>query len=586
MNHEQPAGNAGETNEFAKMTAGVTKNTAAGQKSAPCSDGCGNPQGDGCADYVFNTIDNATGLTAADLESMTADEIRTKIDEHAARVPKGRTIFTFDFYAHNKVRDALKAALLRKESVSSESSTVGGVAAAVKTPVDTSAIDLHPLACYGFLGRALERIGPATEVRAGVTAMMLITIIGNLFGHTAWTITEARVDGDGHRQYPTFLTAYIGRSSKGRKGTSWNLGKQMMKSALGHTWDSKERITSVASGEGIIHQVRDARSEMKKPSKNAPPVMTLVDEGVRDKRKICVVEEMSLIFNLAARPGNIILDIIRACADCSDLDNPTKNAKEYATDPTVSMITHSTQQALLGNLKADNVTNGVLNRFLWVWTSRNKRLPLGHSVEFHDLGQELAQILAFSPGEVFLSETAKPIWREMYMWLNPEDSDNDIIPIIDSILARAEMYLIRLALVYALLDRSRTIEPRHLQAAWAVWAYSEESARRIFGNSVTDKTANTLIELLKEGDMVSTSIYEAFNGRLLAHDLKQAIKRLPPGTITTYKLEIAGKAPATVYHYDATKAISTIKRAIDAPWLKMKFPDVAPSPVVSAEVGF
>jgi hypothetical protein len=40
-----------------------------------------------------------------------------------------------------------------------------------------------------------------------------------------------------------------------------------------------------------------------------------------------------------------------------------------------------------------------------------------------------------------------------------------------------------------------------------------------------------------------------------------------------------------VYHYDASKAISTIRRAIDAPWLKMTFPDVQaePSPDV---VGF
>jgi hypothetical protein len=111
-----------------------------------------------------------------------------------------------------------------------------------------------------------------------------------------------------------------------------------------------------------------------------------------------------------------------------------------------------------------------------------------------------------------------------------------------------------------------------------MWAYSEESARRIFGNSVTDKTADALIEMLKEGDMTSTSVYEAFNKRLLATDLKSAIKRLPPGTITTYELRVEGKAPAIVYHYDASKAISTIRRAIDAPWLKMTFPDVQPEP--------
>src|ERR1700691_4721779 len=164
------------------------------------------------------------------------------------------------------------------------------------------------------------------------------------------------------------------------------------------------------------------------------------------------------------------------------------------------------------------------------------------------------------------------------MWLNPEDSDNDIIPVIDSILARAEMYVIRLALMFALLDRSRMIEPRHLQAAWGVWAYSEESARRIFGNAVTDRTANQLIEVLKEGDRTASAIYEAFNNRLSAHDLKQAIKRLPPGTITEYELK-DGKSIATVYHYDASKTISTLRRAIDAPWLKMQYPDVKPSKI-------
>jgi hypothetical protein len=40
----------------------------------------------------------------------------------------------------------------------------------------------------------------------------------------------------------------------------------------------------------------------------------------------------------------------------------------------------------------------------------------------------------------------------------------------------------RLALLYALADKSGEIKPAHLEAALAVWGYVRESARRLFGN--------------------------------------------------------------------------------------------------------
>jgi hypothetical protein len=50
------------------------------------------------------------------------------------------------------------------------------------------------------------------------------------------------------------------------------------------------------------------------------------------------------------------------------------------------------------------------------------------------------------------------------------------------------------------------------------------------------------------------------------------------------QLQVEIKAPATDYHYDPTNA-SSIKRAIDGPWLKMKFPDVQPSAPSAADSG-
>jgi DNA replicative helicase MCM subunit Mcm2 (Cdc46/Mcm family) len=49
-----------------------------------------------------------------------------------------------------------------------------------------------------------------------------------------------------------------------------------------------------------------------------------------------------------------------------------------------------------------------------------------------------------------------------------------------AVTARGEAYVIRLGLLYALLDLSDHIGPEHLRAALAVWQYCEDSARFIF----------------------------------------------------------------------------------------------------------
>jgi uncharacterized protein DUF3987 len=531
-------------------------NDVEAQSIVSCSDGCGNPYGDGCLDGF-------------------APKPESRFPGRGCEVcgAYGKWKHTPECPNRDVPVEGPTESAESKASVSAESSTVRDVVAAkVETPLDTAVIDLHPPARYGFLGRVLDLIEPATEVRVGISALLLLTALGNQFGHKAWTVVEAKIGEHGHKQYPTFLSATVGRSAKGRKGTAWALIQSLLNEALGPRWDSK-KIMSIASGEGIIHSVRD-RAVKTKEGKAGNPIVKCIDAGVSDKRKIIVVEEMAMIFNLASRGGNIILDVVRNIADGKDLQNPTKNNEEYATDPCISVITHITKDELLEKMGKSDATNGVLNRFLWGWATRSKKLPRGKKVDIGELGRELGEILSFAPGEVQLSEAAKPIWDAMYEYLNPDDPDHDTIPIIDSVLSRGDMYLCRLALIFALLDRSYFIEPRHLQAAWAIWTFSEMSARRVFGAMITDSLSNKLIAILKDGDKSSVQVRDALNRNATAHAITQAIQKLPPGVITTY--DVAGKHITTMYHYDSGKMESMFPRAQDAPWLKMKFPEPDP----------
>jgi hypothetical protein len=65
---------------------------------------------------------------------------------------------------------------------------------------------------------------------------------------------------------------------------------------------------------------------------------------------------------------------------------------------------------------------------------------------------------------------------------------------------RAEAHVVRLAAIYATLDTSEHIRLPHLEAALAVWRYSLDTARWIFGDTLGDPTADEIWALASRRD--------------------------------------------------------------------------------------
>jgi hypothetical protein len=68
---------------------------------------------------------------------------------------------------------------------------------------------------------------------------------------------------------------------------------------------------------------------------------------------------------------------------------------------------------------------------------------------------------------------------------------------LGAVLSRAEAQVIRMAMIYAVLDNRTEIDPAHLRAALAVWEFCEESARQIFGDALGDPIADTILAALR-----------------------------------------------------------------------------------------
>jgi DNA replicative helicase MCM subunit Mcm2 (Cdc46/Mcm family) len=92
---------------------------------------------------------------------------------------------------------------------------------------------------------------------------------------------------------------------------------------------------------------------------------------------------------------------------------------------------------------------------------------------------------------IFMDHNARRMWDRVYQTLSAGHDGR-----FGAATSRAEAQVVRLALLYAMLDRSKYIKSEHLAAALTLWRYCEESARLIFGalTSEEQKIVNVLAQ--------------------------------------------------------------------------------------------
>jgi hypothetical protein len=338
----------------------------------------------------------------------------------------------------------------------------------------------------GLAGDMLAVIEPHTE--ADPVAVLINFLIA--FGNAAGRNPHVKV---GAGQHGLNLNAVlVGRSSKARKGMSWNLIYDLMHAA-DPVWVDDRVMGGLSSGEGLINAVRD-RVESK--DKNGEPIV--LDEGASDKCLLALESEFAGPLKVMTRQGNILSVIIRQAWDGGKLQTLTRHSPLKATDPHISIIGHTTEQEVLRLLSETDASNGFANRFLWILVKRSRVLPYGgewSKVDTTALVKRLYDALQFArnTGEITWGESGGEIWESVYEELSEGETG-----LFGAATSRAEAQVLRLSAIYAVMDGSSTIEADHLLAGLAVWEYAEESARRMFGDATGDPVADKIMEALKE----------------------------------------------------------------------------------------
>jgi hypothetical protein len=345
---------------------------------------------------------------------------------------------------------------------------------------------MDPAAYHGFAGEVVNTIVPHSEADPVALLLQLLVCFGNIIDRSRYYQVES------NRHYTNIFVNLVGLSAKARKGTSFDRIRAVTKD-VDPGWVDNRIQGGLSSGEGLINVVRDPTRKWDAESQTERET----DHGVTDKRLLIIEPEFAGVLSIMERSGNTISSLIRKAWDGSKLQTMTRKEPLTATNAHISIIGHITEDELRSRLTRTDMANGFANRFLFALVKRSKELPFGGDLsdsEIQMLGEELKQIVGAvtdlfdqPPQKLTFTNAARAEWAKVYSALSAGRPG-----LLGAVTARAEAQVVRLALIYALLDRANQIDLVHLKAGLAVWKYCEASAARIFGRTLGDDVADTI----------------------------------------------------------------------------------------------
>lgn len=395
---------------------------------------------------------------------------------------------------------------------------------------------------HGLPGALTELASEKCEADPAALLATTLTFAGAEFGANKYiTIGETK-------HYPRLYTAIVGNSSKARKGTSTAPIERIFKEAEEVAFLARLQVTPgpFSTGEGVVWSVRDEAEDCN--IKTGKPLWP----AVLDKRVLAVLGEFGATLASMSKQNSTLSAALRTLYDSGNYAPQTKHERTKTTNAHVSFIGHITKLELSHLLTQSDIYNGMGNRILWVSARRSKLIarptPMD-SVKVTELARKMGHAIkqAQAPGEVCFDDDAAAMYESIYPELSAEKPG-----IFGVITARSEAHVIRLALIYALLDCSTLIRTEHLLAALDFWNYCEQSSNYLFGKVEANPRATKLLNVMESGPMTKTEIHSLFNNNLKQFEITRLLAELETdgkiisqtgqhGAATTYAINRVGK---------------------------------------------
>jgi putative DNA primase/helicase len=390
---------------------------------------------------------------------------------------------------------------------------------------------------YGLAGDVGNTAAATTEANRYAACMGFLSFLSAMAGRDVY------LPVGNTRHHARLFTLHVGRSSRGRKGDALSLPHRVRhaidmreheRGTVGGSLLGQVHTGGLSSREGLVMFIHDGFQQGKEET-----------PAIDDKRLWVVESEFANVLQQAKRDGNTLSAALRDGWDGVSIKPATKTARTWATDPHIAIAGAITPSELCELIKARELSNGFANRFLIFWAERDRLVPFPTATDDETLTrlvERTEDVLRFMRGNypaesdtrrMDMSQAAQDAYKRLYRGdLNKATGSVKL----DGILERRAPMLLRLAMIFAMTDRTLTIEAQHIEAAWAWVSYAVDSVRYIFKEAAAGEVdperlaaaSNKLRDyLVGKGEATRKEITnECFNKRAPAGGLDAVIAEL------------------------------------------------------------
>jgi hypothetical protein len=386
---------------------------------------------------------------------------------------------------------------------------------------------LDPAVFDCYLGHLVHQVEATSEADPIAVLASLLCAAGVHLGQGP----HVRAGDDPH---PLLVWPLIvGRTSAGRKGTSWSTAKRLV-AATDERFTRANIKSGLSSGEGLA-QCFALPDDTDEHAADEP----------RDLRLMVMEPEWGGVMAKMRREGNSLSAILRAAWEGGDLSTLTVNAR-VAPSSHVGILAHITPQEFRAKVSDSDLAGGTYNRFLPIAVARSKFLPFSQGADpelVRQLGASLVDRLTAGAqlGTLGFTDAAADLWRALYIELSTDHHERSQV---EQFVSRAVPNCLRIAAIHAALDGEDAIHPEHLTAAAALVRYSIASARAIFTDTTTPhRLAAWIIDAGPDGRTRKDITAGFFGGNKKAQEVTALLDQLiDAGRITrTSRPRVDGK---------------------------------------------
>jgi hypothetical protein len=394
-----------------------------------------------------------------------------------------------------------------------------------------------------LLGEIVDATDLTTEGDINAILLQHLVFFGNALGisdTTPWCWGGRVV----HRT--NLFTLAVGATAYSRKGTATAEVSYIYRLVDLH-WEKNHCKTGLSSGEGLITAVRDEEAHID------PKTGDVVIDHPASKTKNVLFTENEFGRTAAAmqRQGNTLDDLLKQAWDGNRLGTQTKSPMN-ATGHLISVIAHDTFVSLTENLPVVSTQDGFGNRFLLTCVKRSKSLPSPPAFDQTALagfvsGLQAALRAGRLVGEMTRTAKAEAAWRDgLYEQLNQPKPG-----LYGALVSRGHVQVLRMSMIFALLEQRREIGVGHLEAASAVWRFCADSVRYLFGERQGSPIAEKVLDELRHAPdgLTRTQLHARFNRHLTQGQLLAALIQLLRDRLVYRVMRTTSGRPAEAWLY-------------------------------------